>query len=34
VGESGCGKSTTARMLIKLYTPIAGQILINGEDIT
>ncbi len=34
VGESGCGKSTTARMLIKLYTPTAGQILFNGEDIT
>ncbi len=34
VGESGCGKSTTARMLIKLYQPTDGQILFNGEDVT
>lgn len=34
VGESGCGKSTTGRTLIKLYEPTAGQILFDGEDIT
>lgn len=34
VGESGCGKSTTGRSLIKLYQPTAGQILFDGEDIT
>ena len=34
VGESGCGKSTTARMLIKLYQPTGGQLLFDGEDAT
>lgn len=34
VGESGCGKSTTGRTLIKLYEPTEGQILFDGEDIT
>lgn len=34
VGESGCGKSTTGRSLIKLYEPTAGRILFDGEDIT
>ena len=34
VGESGCGKSTTARMLIKLYQPTDGQLLFDGEDVT
>ena len=34
VGESGCGKSTTGRTLIKLYEPTAGKILFDGEDIT
>jgi oligopeptide transport system ATP-binding protein len=33
VGESGCGKSTTARLLMRLETPTAGQILFHGEDI-
>lgn len=34
VGESGCGKTTTGRSLLRLYEPTAGQILYNGEDIT
>ena len=34
VGESGCGKSTTARVLLKLLEPTDGQILFEGEDIT
>lgn len=33
VGESGCGKTTTGRAIIKLYEPTAGQILYNGVDI-
>ncbi len=34
VGESGCGKSTTGRSLIKLYEPTDGKIIFDGEDIT
>jgi peptide/nickel transport system ATP-binding protein len=34
VGESGCGKTTTARMLTRLLEPTAGQILFDGRDIT
>jgi oligopeptide/dipeptide ABC transporter ATP-binding protein len=34
VGESGCGKSTVGRTLLKLVEPTAGQILVHGEDIT
>ncbi len=34
VGESGCGKSTTARSIIRLYKPDSGDILIDGEDIS
>jgi oligopeptide/dipeptide ABC transporter ATP-binding protein len=34
VGESGCGKSTTARTIIKLIEPRSGQIVYDGEDIT
>ncbi|MBW2612188.1 MAG: ATP-binding cassette domain-containing protein [Deltaproteobacteria bacterium] len=34
VGESGCGKSTTANMLLGLETPTGGQILFEGRDIT
>lgn len=34
VGESGCGKSTTARSIIRLYKPDSGEILIDGEDIS
>lgn len=34
VGESGCGKSTTGRTIIRLYEPTGGQIIFKGEDIT
>ena len=34
VGESGCGKSTTGRAVIRLYKPTGGQILFDGEDIS
>src|SRR6201996_7703593 len=33
VGETGCGKSTTARLLVRLLDPTSGQILIDGEDV-
>lgn len=32
VGESGCGKSTTGRCLVKLYNPTKGKVLYNGKD--
>jgi len=34
VGESGCGKTTLGRTLLRLYEPTSGQILFNGKDIT
>jgi oligopeptide/dipeptide ABC transporter ATP-binding protein len=34
VGESGCGKSTAARMIVKLIEPTAGTIRLQGRDIT
>ncbi len=34
VGESGCGKTTLARTLIKLTEPTSGKIVFNGRDIT
>jgi oligopeptide/dipeptide ABC transporter ATP-binding protein len=34
VGESGCGKTTTGRMLTRLIEPTDGQILFEGRDIT
>jgi peptide/nickel transport system ATP-binding protein len=34
VGESGCGKSTTARLMLKLIEPTAGTIRFDGRDIT
>jgi len=34
VGESGCGKSTAGRTLLRLLEPTAGQIFVGGEDIT
>ncbi|MDN3508589.1 MAG: ATP-binding cassette domain-containing protein [Candidatus Neptunochlamydia sp.] len=33
VGESGCGKTTLARALMRLYEPTSGNILFNGENI-
>ncbi|MDA5284997.1 ATP-binding cassette domain-containing protein, partial [Streptomyces sp. Isolate_45] len=34
VGESGCGKSTVAKMLVNLERPTAGSISYKGEDLT
>lgn len=34
VGESGCGKSTIGRTILRLYRPTAGQIIFDGEDIS
>ncbi len=34
VGESGCGKSTIGRTIIRLYSATSGQILFNGEDVS
>ncbi|MCG9690411.1 ATP-binding cassette domain-containing protein [Vibrio sp. Isolate22] len=34
VGESGCGKSTCARLMTKVYPPTEGEILFNGKDIS
>ncbi|MDQ3983303.1 MAG: dipeptide/oligopeptide/nickel ABC transporter ATP-binding protein, partial [Actinomycetota bacterium] len=34
VGESGCGKSTTARLVLKLLDPTSGQVIFDGRDIT
>lgn len=34
VGESGCGKSTVSRVLMRLIDPTSGTILLNGQDIT
>lgn len=34
VGESGCGKTTIGRCILRLYQPTAGQILFEGEDIS
>jgi peptide/nickel transport system ATP-binding protein len=33
VGESGCGKTTVGRCILRVYTPTAGQILYQGQDI-
>ena len=34
VGESGCGKTTLGRAIIRLLDPTSGQVIFNGEDIT
>ena len=34
VGESGCGKSTVGRIILRLYPPTAGRVTFRGEDIT
>jgi peptide/nickel transport system ATP-binding protein len=34
VGESGCGKSTVGRTILRLYEPTAGRIVFDGNDIT
>ena len=33
VGESGCGKSSCARTIIRIYEPSQGKIIFNGQDI-
>jgi len=33
VGESGCGKSTVARLLLRLIEPTAGRVIFNGVDL-
>ncbi|MEC0179747.1 ATP-binding cassette domain-containing protein, partial [Paenibacillus favisporus] len=33
VGESGCGKSTAGRTILRLYEPTAGSVKFNGTDI-
>ncbi|HLQ71581.1 MAG TPA: ATP-binding cassette domain-containing protein [Bacillota bacterium] len=33
VGESGCGKTTTGRTIIRLYNATAGEVLFNGESV-
>ena len=34
MGESGCGKSTIGKTVLKLIEPTAGRILLGGEDVT
>lgn len=34
IGESGCGKTTTGKLIMKLLEPSSGKIIFNGEDVT
>lgn len=34
VGESGCGKSTTGRAILRLIEPTAGKVIFDGQDVT
>jgi peptide/nickel transport system ATP-binding protein len=34
VGESGCGKTTVARCILRLYRPTAGEVIFEGQDIS
>ena len=34
VGESGCGKTTVGRTVVKIYDPTSGQIVFDGKDIS
>src|SRR5690606_12206948 len=34
VGESGCGKSTTGRMLMRLLEPTEGKVIFDGQELT
>ena len=33
VGESGCGKTTVGRSLLRLYTPTSGDVFFDGERV-
>jgi oligopeptide/dipeptide ABC transporter ATP-binding protein len=33
VGESGCGKTTTAKLILRLERPTAGQVFVDGQDV-
>ncbi len=33
VGESGCGKTTTAKLILRLEAPTAGQVFVDGKDV-
>src|SRR5262245_62707958 len=33
VGESGCGKTTTAKLILRLEEPTSGQVFVDGKDV-